>query len=398
MIRIPLLRDNHNHLFTYSALNNAVRLFNTNDKQVALDLLSKCISKDIIVATGWFDSYFKLSDQELNELPAVIICNNSLHSYLFNKKAAEIIAQTWPEWVINNNDQLWVESNIMNILSYISGLFGFDEKKLQQTIESNLKSGVAFASDMFVKSPAIFDFLSQNKNQNFTEVWTDPDLYPTLPEKHKNVCRGIKLFTDGAIGASTAAISGYRKAGNAFLTYTDDSLSDKLEFVLDLRTDIAVHAIGDIAIEQVLSTLEKDKTKASTRKIRLEHAQFINKKQAFRARDLNLTLSMQPNFNMDSLVYTDRLTTEYCKANNPFRMLIDEAGFIPGKNLIFGSDGMPTGIEGTLQQSLFPPTPGQKLSLDEFVAAYCDESIDKSYINVEIDQLKKKVVTEVITG
>ncbi len=223
-----------------------------------------------------------------------------------------------------------------------------------------------------------------------------PDFFPLLNQNHKIFVRGKTLFTDGAIGATTAAISGYRSAGNAFLTYTDATISDKLEFVLDLNTEIAIHAIGDIAIEQVLKTLEAKKSKASSRKIRLEHVQFITRKQAFRAQDLSLTLSMQPNFNMDSLVYADRLTTEYCEANNPFRMLIDEAGFIPGKNLIFGSDGMPTGIEGTLQQSLFPPVPGQKISLDEFVAAYCCENLDKSYINVEIDQLKKKVVTEVI--
>jgi predicted amidohydrolase YtcJ len=398
MIRIPLLRDNHNHLFTYSSLNDAASLFDVHDKKTALKLLSKGISNKISVATGWFDSYYNFSESELNDLPATIICNNSLHSYLFNKKAADIIVQTWPEWVENNNNSVWVESNIMNILAFISGLFGFDEENLKLTLEKNLNAGVAFASDMFVKSPEIFEYLSKNKNQNFTEIWTDPDLYPLLDQNHKDICKGVKLFTDGAIGASTAAISGYRKSGNAFLTYTDTSLSDKLEFALDLKTEIAIHAIGDIAIEQVLKTIEKYKTKAASCKIRLEHVQFINKNQAFRARDLNLNLSMQPNFNMDSLVYDDRLTTEYCVANNPFRMLIDDAGFIPGKNLIFGSDGMPTGIEGTLQQSLFPPTPGQKLSLDEFVAAYCCESMDKDYISVEIDQLKKKVVTEVITG
>ncbi|MDD3687207.1 MAG: hypothetical protein PHE56_10625, partial [Bacteroidales bacterium] len=216
MIRIPLLRDNHNHLFTYSSLNDAVSLFNIDDKKAALNLLDSNISKEITVATGWFDSYYDFSEAELNDLPATIICNNSLHSYLFNKKAAQKIDQTWPEWVENNNNSVWVESNIMNILAYISGLFGFDEERLKLTLEKNLKAGVAFASDMFVKSPEILEYLSKNKNQNFTEIWTDPDLYPLLDQNHKEICKGVKLFTDGAIGASTAAISGYRKAGNAF--------------------------------------------------------------------------------------------------------------------------------------------------------------------------------------
>ena len=56
--------------------------------------------------------------------------------------------------------------------------------------------------------------------------------------------------------------------------------------------------------------------------------------------------------------------------NNPFRMLIDQAGFEPGQDLIFGSDGMPHGIEYALQWSLFPLYPGQRLTVDELVTGY----------------------------
>lgn len=395
MIRIPLLKDNHNHLFTYSGLNNAISLFSVKSKKTALELLSKNQNQKIIVATGWFDSNYTFSKIELDELPPVIICNNSLHCYLFNQKASAIISETWSEWVENNNNQPWVEANIMKIIAYISDIFGFDEANLNETIRKNLNLGVCFASDMFVKSEKIFDYLTEKKGQTFTEIWTDPDLYDELNKSHKQMCRGIKLFTDGAIGASTAAISGYKNAGLPFLTYSDKGFAERIEQILNYNTNIAIHAIGDIAIEQIISTLEHFKNKIGNIQIRLEHAQFITKNQAKRARDLDIVLSMQPNFNMDSLIYADRLTEKYCIANNPFRMLIDDVGFTPGKNLIFGSDGMPTGVFDTLQQSLFPPIPGQKISLDEFVAAYCSENFEKGHINVEIDQLKKKVITNI---
>ncbi len=395
MIRIPLLKDNHNHLFTYSNLFQAESLFYVKDKTSAIKLLSGFPENKINIAIGWFDTYYNFTSSELNNLPPFIICNNSLHKYLLNRNAQDIINQDYPEWVRNNNDQFWVEKNIMQILSYISGFFQFDEVSFKSVLRKNLEKGVCFASDMFVTSDKIFSFLATHKNVDYSEIWTDPELFPRLTTEHKQVCRGVKLFTDGALGASTAALHEYKTNGNSFLTYTDAEFIAKLEKILPYKTDIAIHCIGDIAIEQVVNSIDLNKSKIVGQEIRLEHVQFINETQAKRAKDLGLVLSMQPNFNMDSVIYSDRLTTQYCESNNPFRMLIDKAGFIPGIDLIFGSDGMPTGIDGTLQESLFPPVPGQKISLDEFVAAYCTDSFDKGFINVHIDQLKKKVITDV---
>jgi predicted amidohydrolase YtcJ len=395
MIRIPLLKDHHNHLFTYSNLNKAESLFYVKDKKSALRIFEDFSNSKINVATGWFDSYYGFADDELDCYAPLIICNNSLHKYLFNNKASEIIEKVFPDWIKNNTDQLWVEKNIMQILSYISGIFGFDDNSLQDILKKNLNSGVCFASDMFVTSESVFNFLDKTEFRSFTEIWTDPELYSVMTLNQQKLCSGVKLFTDGALGASTAAISEYKIKGNSFLTYTDFELNAKLENVLSMKCDIAIHCIGDIAIEQVIKTLELQLKQNSSKIVRLEHAQFITENQAKRAKDLGLILSMQPNFNMDSVVYIDRMTQKYCEANNPFRMLIDNVGFIPGKDLIFGSDGMPTGIDGTLQESLFPPVPGQKVSLEEFAAAYCTDNLNKGFINVHIDQLKRKVVTEV---
>jgi len=395
MIRIPLLKDNHNHLFTYSNLAEAESLFYITNKKIALAKLSNLKSDSINIVTGWFDSNYQFSEKELNDCPPLIICNNSLHKYLINNKAAVIIEPTFPEWIENNSDQLWVEKNIMKILSFISDIFGFDENTLHKTLKKNLKAGVCFASDMFVTSDKVFSFLSKI-NRSFTEVWTDPELFPNLNAEYKNLCRGVKLFTDGALGGSTAATQGYKSTGNIFLSYSDKCLNEKLEQVFSYKTDVSIHCIGEIAIEQVIRTLAETMKNPTSVNVRLEHVQFITEKQAKKAKDLGLILSMQPNFNMDSVIYSDRLTTSFCESNNPFRMLIDRAGFVPGKDLIFGSDGMPTGIEGTLQESLFPPVLGQKISLEEFVAAYCTNNFDLGYIDVYVDQLKNKVITEVV--
>jgi hypothetical protein len=51
----------------------------------------------------------------------------------------------------------------MNILAFVSVLFGFDEDKLKLTLEKKFKSGVSICIDMFVKSSEIFEYLSKNK-------------------------------------------------------------------------------------------------------------------------------------------------------------------------------------------------------------------------------------------
>jgi predicted amidohydrolase YtcJ len=95
---------------------------------------------------------------------------------------------------------------------------------------------------------------------------------------------------------------------------------------------------------------------------------------------------MQPNFSSDSRDYADRLGEDYLGRNNPFRMLIDEVGFVPGRDIIFGSDGMPDGIAYAATQSLFPARPGQALSLDELVAGYGTARGVSGSIALEIDE------------
>jgi hypothetical protein len=109
---------------------------------------------------------------------------------------------------------------------------------------------------------------------------------------------------------------------------------------------------------------------------------------------------MQPNFSHDSIGYADRLPDGYPQHNNPFRMLIDEAGFIPGVDLVLGSDGMPHGFREGLRQSLFPPHAQQALSLQEFMAGYClpEKSSPAGHIDVEIDHDARQVSGRVITS
>ena len=189
----------------------------------------------------------------------------------------------------------------------------------------------------------------------------------------------------------------YLTGEEGILVFSDDELRENIIKTAELGKAVAIHAIGDGAIDQVIRVLSDLKEEISSiPEIRMEHSQLITRSNAEKAKELGIVLSMQPNFNVDSRYFTDRLPEHYLLQNNPFRMLIDDIGFTPGKDLIFGSDGMPYGVGDSLKCSLFPPYPSQQLTLDEYIPGYCMPAMEHGHIEVEIDEEKKSVTTEVI--
>jgi predicted amidohydrolase YtcJ len=231
-----------------------------------------------------------------------------------------------------------------------------------------------------------------------TRIWADPDTYLALDEDARQDVHGIKLFADGALAARTAAISEPFLSGErGFLLHTDQELGRLIrEFSADGKP-LAIHAVGDRATDQVLRVVEDECTRASSPSVRIEHCAFLTVGQAERAKSAGVTLSVQPNFSIESVDYRDRLSEEWCARNHPFRMLIDEVGFVPGEDLLFGSDGMPHGVGFGLQMSLFPPYSSQRLTLDEFVAGYCLPDLSRGHIDVEIDDEERTVIVKAVT-
>ena len=181
-------------------------------------------------------------------------------------------------------------------------------------------------------------------------------------------------------------------------TYTDSELAVLLDEAGAWETGVSMHAIGELAIEQALNALEGAMKRGYRfSPMRLEHVQLISAAQADRAKKLGATLSMQPNFTSDSHDYADRLAASYLEGNNPFRMLIDDAGFKPGTDLIFGSDGMPDGIAYAATQSLFPVFPSQGLTLDELVAGYGPARGVSGAVALNIDETARRVTVESVT-
>ncbi|MFW6083311.1 MAG: amidohydrolase family protein [Thermoplasmatota archaeon] len=391
---IPLLHDNHTHVSQYASLIDCLNIQDIEEKSRALELIKERDEEPTIVL-GWNSSRYSFDKKQLNKMDSLIICNLSLHGFIMNRPAKKLLKDSYPELVENIEDDDWAERNLPKILRKISEIKSCDLGNIESYFKSLEENGVWSADDMLLINEETFKLIDNSKFSERTDFWADIELYDKLSKPIRSGLKGIKLFTDGALGASTAALKvHYKHNGKGILLHSDEHFKNTLLKIKDKVDNVAIHAIGERAIEQVvrvIEELESDKLP----NIRIEHAPFLTEEIGKKALDLDITLCMQPNFSFNSIDFTDRLSAEYLKNNNPFRMIIDEVRYEPGRNLIFGSDGMPHGIDYALKSAIFPPYKKQKLSIHEIKEGYCLDSKKFGFIEVEIERKKDKIKTDV---
>lgn len=391
---IPLLKDHHNHPSIYAQFFDCPNLQKTEDKAEAVKMVQALPGEGVSVVLGWNNRYFEFSDDDLESFPPLVIVNVSLHSFIMNASAEAMLKEKYPEIVANYKDASWYEAHFPGMLIFLADLSEPSEQKIETFFDHLYEQGVYWAEEMHLPGEKMYAVIRDTPYAERTASWTNLATFKTLAAETQNSIAGIKLFTDGALGPGTAALGRpYKDGKRGALLFSDKELYRMMHEVALLGKAAAVHAIGELATAQVVRTTRKLKEDGfAFSQVRLEHCQFIDRNTAQEAKDLGIVLSMQPNFSSDSTVYSDRLPEQYLEQNNPFRMLIDGVGFVPGEDLLLGSDGMPQGAQAALQCALFPPFPQQRLTLDEFIAAYCMP--DKTYgqINLEIDEHSVRIV------
>ncbi len=189
---------------------------------------------------------------------------------------------------------------------------------------------------------------------------------------------GVKIFTDGSIGAMTAAVSkGYLEnpKNKGMMLMTPSKYATIIKKAVSHNIQTATHAIGDEAIEMVITTFEnlKDKSMLRDQRHRIEHAELINEFQIRRAVSLGLIFSMQPNFvgrwQQIGGLYDERLDAETVRGMNMFRVALDN-----GARLCFGSDGMPYGPLYGIWSATTHPNDRVRLTVEEALRCYTMES------------------------
>lgn len=369
--RLPLLHDHHSHVSLYAAFEGLPDLSGL-DRAGALELLASLPRDALSLVKGWRSDRLPLGASSLTGLPPLILVNSSLHGYLYSPSALPLIAQAWPEFAAQGGDPAWGERNLPRLFVFYGRLAGLDSGKLESFMTRMEALGLGSLEDMTLAGEEALSLISASPYAGRIQAWATPEVFRGLGEGSRKACLGVKLFLDGSLGARSAALDAAFLGGEeGSLLYGDEELIALLGELSSYGVGLSAHALGHGAIDQILRLLAAlGRGGGGFPSVRLEHVQFISPAQARQCKERGIVLSMQPNFNSDSRDYADRLVARHREENDPFRMLIDEAHFVPGKDLVFGSDGMPHGCEYALQWSLFPDCPGQRLSLGEFEAGY----------------------------
>jgi predicted amidohydrolase YtcJ len=375
IVRLPYLHDHHSHVSLYASFEGLPDLTGL-DRTGAMRLLGGLPGDRLNLVKGWRTDRLPLVSREASAdfagLPPVIVVNASLHGYALSPAALPFVAELWPEFAENASDPAWGERNLPRLFSFYGRAAGLDAGKLAAFMTKMEALGLGSLEDMTLAGEEALAIESGSPFGGRILSWATPEVYRSLSGDSRRKCAGIKIFLDGSLGARSAALDApFSDGKEGGLLYGDEELSILLAELASYRAAISMHALGHLAIAQalrVLAALEEDGLRFPS--ARLEHVQFMSPDQARRCKAFGVVLSMQPNFNSDSSDYADRLIRRHRKENDPFRMLIDEAGFVPGQDLLFGSDGMPHGPEFALRWGLYPEHEGQRLAPEELASGY----------------------------
>lgn len=152
---------------------------------------------------------------------------------------------------------------------------------------------------------------------------------------------GIKLFLDGGLTSLAAALNddypnqpGYRGE----MVYSLQELQEWIELVTGAGLQIAIHAIGDRALDQALDAVAETGEKARHLRHRIEHAGniWMSPERIKRLSDLGVIPVPQPAFILTTaLGYRDNLGARIGDLM-PFRTMLDAGLRLPGNSDAIG--------------------------------------------------------------
>lgn len=197
---------------------------------------------------------------------------------------------------------------------------------------------------------------------------------------------GLKLFSDGSLGARTAwMLESYRDGGAGLPIVPMDEIADKVERAHAAGISVAIHAIGDRAVRELLDVftevLPRARQSTGTQPLaphRIEHVQHSHPQDLVRLGELGLVASVQAIHMEDDIGLVERaIGVERARWTYAFRTLIES-----GAVLALGSDcpvASPNPFEGmhaavARQRLNGQPAggwqPEQRLTVAEAVAGY----------------------------
>ena len=179
----------------------------------------------------------------------------------------------------------------------------------------------------------------------------------------------VKTYTDGSFGGRTARISDpYHDDTDEYGSWVVDpeELHDIVETADEAGFQVSAHAIGDVAIDEVLDAYADCEDPGGMRH-RVEHVELASEEAIERFGEMGVVASVQPNFlkwAKDGGLYESRLGARRHETNR-YALLNGS-----GAPLAFGSDCMPLDPLEGIDHAVNTEVDAQQLSVTEALRAY----------------------------
>ncbi len=138
---------------------------------------------------------------------------------------------------------------------------------------------------------------------------------------------GVKLFADGSLGASTAALRepyADDPKNTGILRHSDEELGELVEKAHAAGHQVIVHAIGDRAVEQAIGALSRVSGGGNGRRHRVEHASLLPRDLRSKMRRHGLRATVQPCFITSDSWAAARLGEERVNDLYPLKSMLEE--------------------------------------------------------------------------
>jgi predicted amidohydrolase YtcJ len=214
-----------------------------------------------------------------------------------------------------------------------------------KAVEAGL-TGVHWITDSADEIQAILNIDSEGKLPLRVHLGVPPKLLERRVNLHlstrapnSKVKMGfVKLFADGSLGSRTAALKepySDEPSSNGLLLHPKKELCQLVLAVHKTGQQLAIHAIGDRAVENVLDAYEEalKRYPRKDHRHRIEHCSILNPELIKRLKTLGLIASVQPHFIVSDFWLVDRVGKERARTAFPFKTLTKE-----GVLVISGSD------------------------------------------------------------
>jgi len=201
----------------------------------------------------------------------------------------------------------------------------------------------------------------------------------------------VKIYIDGSMGAHTAVFfKSYadEPSTKGIFAISPEELKHRVLRAHNLGMQVAIHAIGDRAIDEALNAIEAalEQEPRKDHRHRIEHCEVLTEDQILRIKQLKVVVSMQPNFvgewGQIGGMYEKRLGSNRYKLNNPYKKLLNEE-----ITIAFGSDcgycpPWPFNPMYGIWAAVNHPIKESRISLEEAIKCY---TLNGAYASFEED-------------